>query len=205
MRFKYKSITVKISFLFFAVIFIALVTQNSFLPLILIVSALLHEAGHLVSLFFTKTQICVIYFNIFGMKIVKGINCRMNYRNDYKIALMGPFVNLLVFLMFLTMFFCLNSIILLQIALINLFLALFNLLPIICLDGGSALYSFIAMKKSSFKAYRALRRISFLLTIPLIVFGVFQLFNTRFNFTFLLVGMYLIVLLIFKNPKHSPC
>lgn len=205
MRFSYKSVTVRVSFLFIAVLFIALVNQNSSLPIILLISALLHEAGHLVCIFLTRTKVCAVYFNIFGMKIVRGINPRLNYRDECKIALMGPCVNLLVFLLFLTMFFCLKSVILLQIALINAFMAMFNLLPIFCLDGGSALYSFLSMRKSSFTAHKAVRKVSFVFVVPLILFGVFQLFNTKYNFTFLLVGLYLIILLIFKNSKLSPC
>lgn len=205
MRFNYKSVTVKVSFLFLSVMFLALVNQSSLLPVIFLVSALLHEAGHLVCIFLTRTKVCAVYLNVFGMKIVRGINPRLNYRDECKIALMGPCVNLLVFLLFLTVFFCLKSVILLQIALINAFMALFNLLPIFCLDGGSALYSFLAMRKSSYTAHNTVRKVSFVFAVPVIIFGVFQLFNTKYNFTFLLAGLYLIVLLIFKNSKLSPC
>lgn len=205
MQFKCKSITVKISFLFIAVILIAIINQNSKLPIILIISALLHEAGHLICLFLTRTKVCAVYFNIFGMKIVKGINPRINYWYECKIALMGPLVNIIVFIITLTLFFCFKSAVLLKFALVNLFLALFNLLPIFSLDGGSALFFFLASKKTPFKAHKSVKIISFIFVIPLILFGVFQLFNTKCNFTLLLLGLYLIVLLIFKNSKVSPC
>lgn len=205
MQFKYKNTTVKISFLFLAVVFLAIVNQGGLLPLIIIISALLHEAGHLVSLFLTKTEIRAVYLNVFGMKIVRGISPRVNYRNDCKSALMGPCINLLIFVLFLTLFFCLGYPLLLQIALVNLFLALFNLLPIFCLDGGSALYSFLAIRKPPHRAHRIVKRVSFVFVVPIIIFGVFQLFDTRYNFTFLIVGLYLITLLIFKNSKISPC
>ncbi len=205
MQFKYKSITIKISFLFIAVMLIAVISQNNKLPIVLIISALLHETGHLVCLFLTRTKVCAVYFNIFGMKIVKGVNPRTNYWDECKIALMGPLFNIIIFIIALTLFFCFKSAIYLKIALVNLFLALFNLLPIFSLDGGSALFFFLASKKSPFKAHKTVKVISFVFVIPLIIFGVYQLFSTKYNFTFLLIGLYLITLLIFKNSKLSPC
>ncbi len=199
MRFRIKGTTVKISFLFLAVVLIIITNDSHALWLIFLLSALLHEAGHLLSLYMTRTHVCAVHFNLFGMKIIKCACPGMGYLDDCRIALMGPIMNLIVFLIFLTLFFCFNAAILLEIAFVNGILAFFNLLPVFSLDGGSALYALIALKRSHYFAQRSVTIISFVVVVPLTLFGFWLLMKTKYNFTILAAGLYLFVLLIFKK------
>lgn len=95
-------------------------------------AALLHEGGHLLALFLLGGKISGIRLTPFGITLCTS---RVStYRGEIALALAGPFLGLVCFLLLrgaggtLSLF-----------SEINLLFSLFNLLPIDGLDGGKAL------------------------------------------------------------------
>ncbi len=99
---------------------------NSFFPFLM--SAGLHECGHIVALRFSKLKIHSLRFTAGGVILETS---PLSYRHELVVSLAGPTVNVL--LLFLTA----RSYPLF--ALVNLCLLLYNMLPLYPLDGGRAL------------------------------------------------------------------
>lgn len=121
---------------------------------LVILSALAHELGHIFAMKALGYNIRRLDILPMGALIVcpEGIP----YRDDGIIALAGPFVSLACALGFWLCFFINGWEYALYGGVINLTLGLFNLMPIRKLDGGKALYCFLANKKAEVEKYCAL-------------------------------------------------
>ena len=113
---------------------------------ILLFSAAFHEMGHLLAIWFLGYKIRRIDLLPMGALIVvpEGIP----HQKEWKIALAGPLFSLLLALVSAILFAFIPILPLFYGLVINLVLALFNLLPIKLLDGGKALFCFLVSKKS---------------------------------------------------------
>ena len=106
--------------------------------MLLLLAVLLHECGHIVVLLFTGGKLKGVSFGLCGITL--KAEYPPSYSSKLMISLGGPLVGILVFLLFrnagktLALF-----------SEINLWLSLFNLLPISFLDGGSAIDSFFLL------------------------------------------------------------
>jgi stage IV sporulation protein FB len=74
----------------------------------------------------------------------------------------------------------------------NLTLAIFNLLPVLPLDGGRILREILSMGFGMRQGTRFSKRVSFLFTVLLIFFGIVQIMNNYYNFSLILIGIYII-------------
>ena len=81
----------------------------------------------------------------------------------------------------------------------NLWLALINLIPIMPLDGGRALYYLLLKKTTLMKAKKISLIISIILLIPLFIASIWILTINHFNFSLLLIVLYLLFYLIVKK------
>ena len=70
-------------------------------------------------------------------------------------------------------------------------MALFNLLPIESTDGGNILYNILMYKTGEEKAKAALKIMSAVFLFFIYVLGFIILFKTKYNFTLLIVAVYL--------------
>ncbi len=128
-------------------IFLLMLWLEGAKPFILVLfSAFAHELGHLFAMRALGYNIRRLDVLPMGALIVcpEGIP----YRYDGIIALAGPLVSLACALGFWICFFINSSEYALYGGVINLTLGLFNLMPIRKLDGGKALYCFLANKKA---------------------------------------------------------
>lgn len=85
---------------------------------------------------------------------------------------------------------------------INLWLAIFNLIPIPPLDGGRITIELLADKMGLFRANRLMNIFSLFFSIVIICIGMVVLIKSRYNGSLVLIGVYIIFLLK-KNKKEA--
>lgn len=158
----------------------------------------LHECAHLLVMRAFRCTPSEIRFTPFGIDIVKPCRLDRSYGRDALISLSGPLANLAVGLPALLS----GNAGLFYFAAANLILFTMNILPIGPLDGGQALIFLLCRKWSVEKAEKFVSVLSFFALTPLAVFGFFVLFRSRYNFSLLLVCVYLMALLVMKKDSQ---
>jgi len=141
----------------------------------------LHELGHYVIIRAFGGDVRKISVTVIGAEMV--LRGRMSYLGDMLSALSGPAVNLV-----LALLLCRNERWILY-AGVNLALALFNLLPLSCLDGGKFLAGLLSFCFGPQQAVATGEWIDRLLGGVLLFGGVFLLGSCG-NFTLLLVSLW---------------
>jgi len=194
-----KNCELEIHFLFAAAMTLMLILDTGGTAALGAASCAAHECGHLLCLLIFGESPRRIYLGAFGMRIERGGTLRLSLWRECAAALAGPAVNLLL----AGLFAALQSEEIpafRSAALVNLGLALFNLLPVETLDGGRALYYLLsAGSVPEERARQICGKASLIVLIPLICLGAALLVHSGYNFTLLLVSVYLFLLLMFKE------
>ena len=164
--------------------------------LALFVSVFLHEVGHaLVARIYGLRTLEIVMYPIGG---VSRLERSPSSRQELLIALAGPFVNLVIAVVLLATqhdFLPLENLriptdanLIERIAVGNLLLAVFNLLPAYPMDGGRVLRSLIALRKSEDEATRMAAGAGRLLAVAM---GLFGLLSANFLLVFVALFVYL--------------
>ena len=173
---------------------------------LLFLSVLLHELAHSFVAIGEGLKVRDITLFFLGGMANLEKEC-MTSKGSLKIAISGPIVSLLLaFLMILLSNNLLGSSLILsnlfkQVGSLNLLIGVFNLLPIIPLDGGvilkSLIWYFTGSKKAGIKVAIASARV---IAIASILLGVLVLFRGRFYvaFCFLIIGLF-----VFSSSKSQ--
>ncbi len=111
---------------------------------VLVLSALLHEAGHLIAM--KSRGYLVRRIDILPMGAVIVCPEGIPDRDETVIAISGPLASVVCAVISFFLYSSVGSAVSLYAVAINLVLGMFNLLPIKKLDGGKALYCFISEK-----------------------------------------------------------
>lgn len=191
-----------VSFPFIAVIVFLLLIDRTAIAGLGLVATVVHEFGHIVSMYLLSVPPAEIKCNPFGIDIIEHNGSRRSYRQDIWIALAGPSANLIACALFFVLHCATEGPYSAAFSIANGALAVFNLLPIEPLDGGQALYSALCFKHSSAVSAKAVEIISFLILFPLAVVGFLILLQSRYNFSLLLVSCYLMLLLLMKRGRY---
>lgn len=199
MNFTFKNIRIKIGFSFFAMLAVLLCFNFNYIILYSILFAILHEIGHLVFIFIGGEKPSAITFSAFGMAIKRGNDVKLNYKMEIISALGGPFVNILLFIILLIYYCTNNNEKILVLASINIILGCFNLLPIFSLDGGRVLENYLLLHHSPQNAEKVINTVSIITLIPLSFLGFYILISSGYNFTLLLICIYLSVAVYMKT------
>ena len=85
----------------------------------------------------------------------------------------------------------------------NLYLAIFNLLPLLPLDGGKLLYQVLSSRVGLIRGFRYTKRVSVFLAAILVFIGIIQLIKNILNFSLVLVGIYIIFYLRFEGMEAA--
>lgn len=106
-----------------------------------------HEIGHIVAGYVAgeHPKSMVIHFLGAGVEFDPDIKCP---HNEWFISLAGPLANLTLGVLFLLLWNGDTNSVVVYAAILNISLALMNLLPIYPLDGGRILYAFLRIYKS---------------------------------------------------------
>lgn len=156
----------------------------------------LHEMAHLFVASKRGYTLKQFKFDIFGMSL--NLNDDISDKDSFAINIAGPLLNLFICLLCMALYWLVPALYnyLNVFCYANLFLAIFNLLPIYPLDGGKIFRGFIKTDKK-YRIFDAIIRYSFA-TIFLILFiiSVFHIIN----------WFYLIMLIFFLSscPNNKP-
>lgn len=200
MTFTVKGINVKIGFTFFAVLTTLLCFNISSAVQVSVVSAVLHEAGHLLWLIVSGDKPQKIEFGLFGLSVVRKNDIKLNYKNEIISSFFGPLVNIIIAVICFTFYAILKSELLLTVISVNLFLGVFNLMPVFGLDGGRILEFYLLSKHSPDKCEKIMRIVSAFTIVPLMSAGFFILIKSGYNFSLVMLSCYLSFLL-YKRVK----
>lgn len=177
MSFLIGSTQITVSFWFVAVITLLLILFPTSQAGWVFVFCVIHELGHLSAMLACGKKAKKIELGYFGIKIVTDKRFLPPLR-EALIASGGPCINLFV-----------SSILFIigkeNLAVINLSLALFNLIPVSTLDGGHIL-------SALFPDSKILKKLSLAVIILLLLLGIIVAVYSEKNFTVLIVSLYLL-------------
>ena len=159
-------------------------------------SMLLHEAGHIAAAGICGIKTDAVSVSVLGFSAKIPIS-RCGKKELIFIYSAGPALNLLIFLAAFILEHMLAGereyLTLLSVS--NLLMGLFNLLPVIPLDGGRLMYELLSGGIGSNAAGRAVRLLAWAVSSLMIGAGVYQLFITTYNASLIIIGLYIIITL----------
>lgn len=197
MKFKIFTTEIYISFLFAAVIAFMLATDRTGLIIPIFLAVTVHELGHLCAMWLNGCAPKKINLVPATVQIVRSFSSKSSA--EYIILLCGPSANLVLFLAFYINYLCYGNEDILILGLLNLIIALFNLLPVRGLDGGSLLMLFISKYKGRDYADRVLRIITGAIAFIILLFALTLIFIGKINISLFIIAVYLFICSIIKN------
>lgn len=193
MTIEFKRTKLKISFFFALTIAVIGITDKTNSILLCLAASALHEIGHLSAIYLFRERPKEIAVTPFGIRIERKENNSLSFMKEAFCAFAGPLVNLILFLTFHNTYF----------SEINLAIAFLNLLPCEPLDGSKIFENILKTKFSYEKVERISLIVSCITVFPVAVSGFLLLFQSKGNFTLLLVSFYLIFFIALKK-KNIP-
>ncbi len=191
MVFNIFGIKVEITFWFISLITFIISLNAPSNVLVTVFASLLHEMGHLLVMTSVGNKPQTVRFEITGMNIIRQPNLKISTKNEVLIALGGPFINLICFLLsVITLCICENENIL-TFGCINLILMIFNLLPITKLDGGMALYYALSQKYDNVICSKILKITSAVFIILIYVWGIYAFVSSKYNISLIIIAIFL--------------
>ncbi|HEY9060326.1 MAG TPA: M50 family metallopeptidase [Pseudobacteroides sp.] len=182
---------VKIDFLFLITITIMVVCGYAEEYIAAYLSMLLHELGHTFPAMFFGNSISFIKISPFGLKAeIEGKNTRTERIIIY---ICGPLTNILLFIIsvIIANTFPYHKSIFTLIAYLNISLAVFNLLPVMPLDGGRIVFELTSARMGSFKAHSYICCVSYVLSVFFIILGCVLVSYSLVNFSLILIGIFI--------------
>lgn len=152
-------------------------------------AALLHELGHVWMMRLFSVRVRGLKLRLFDILIEADEPDSL--RADICITLGGVMMNFLC-----AVVFCPFS---LKLGLPHLMLGVFNLLPVMSLDGGRLLSLLLSRRFSPRVSETVLRITTFLFLLPLMTAGIFLLFQSGYNYSLLAISLYLTAILLIKH------
>ncbi|MBE6638209.1 MAG: hypothetical protein E7616_01960 [Ruminococcaceae bacterium] len=171
-----------------AVWFCFLVFDPSIYTLLLFLSMLIHECGHLIALCICRVRKIRLVISAFGAEINYDGYLKSCTREIF-VALGGVLANLISALPVLA--FGRNIETCLFFAVASLTLVFLNLIPVKGLDGAKALESFLLFYKDPDTVFGIMKTVSLLCIALLFGLSVTVLMESGFNFSLLLLTLYL--------------
>ena len=201
MRFKLFSTEIRVSYLLICLAAISIILSffDSFLWCV--TAVILHEAGHIFAMCSFGFPPEKVKISLFEISIVDRKRQKRTFKQNFLIIFSGPFANFICFILFYLLYL-LGSDILFNPAMANLSVGIFNLLPVLSLDGGQLLYLVLCRFFSDCISERVVNIISFIILFPLSALGFFLLINSKYNFSLLLVCFYIVLSLMLKNNRY---
>lgn len=168
-----------------------------------LLSTLVHEFGHLLSLLMLNLKPKGVVFKVGAISIIGSF--ALNTRGELFLNLAGPILNLLLFFIFFGCYLILGTAFTRDFALINLVLGVFNLLPVTGLDGGSIVNILILKTLKPFTANTVCIIISSITILLIFILGVNIFYTTKTNPSLILLSLYLVLGILISKKQNSYC
>lgn len=185
-------------FSFFALLAFCCLFTGATSSAFLLLAVILHESAHLLTMILFGSPPKAVQFSALGCQIVLPEKNPLSYGRSALVSLAGPACNLLCF--GIMMLFSQGNH---MFAVASFTLGMFHCLPIEPLDGGLALRAILSGVLDSEKAEKITFFLSLILLFPLSVLGFLILLRTRYNFSLLLLSLYLMLYLVLKREGPS--
>lgn len=193
---------IKINLAIFFFIIIFLLTHQIEIYAWVMLFALIHELGHMITGIILKLKPKLLSFMPFGVSITFET---YGYRKLIEIkkiviAMAGPLTNLIICI--ITFFLHINLETKTLIMYANILIVLFNLMPLYPLDGGRILKGLIRFKYKTIEADKIVNKISNILIILLTIISSFLILYIK-NICILFILIYLWVIVLNENKKYK--
>lgn len=188
-------IPVRVSFWFPVMLMTMLAWGEENITLHCLAASLLHECGHFAMMLWVRDRPDRVCLGVFGVRVERKRESAIGYTAQAAISFAGPLTNLFCAAVLYGLHGGGDGV------WIHTALGLFNLLPIEGLDGGEGVYRLLCCFCRETTAHAVARVLSVALLLPLTSMGFYLLFQGGGNPSLLILSVYLIFLLIFKE-KH---
>lgn len=197
MKFKFFGTEIYVSFLFCAVVCFMLAVDRTGLVIPTLFAVFIHESGHLLAMWAADCQPHAIRLIPSSVQIIRGFSPKKG--GEIAVTICGSLSNLAVFFALFINYLCFKSELSLKFAILNLVLALFNMLPISGLDGGTLLMAAIAHFTDIYRAERIVRIITAVFAVLAFLIGVYLWVSGTVNISVFIVAIYLGVCSLIKK------
>ena len=147
-----------------------------------------HECGHWAAICLMGGAVRELHLTAMGAELCLDRRKQMSYGGEIISALAGPFINCLLALLSAAKAPVFSG--------LNLILGLFNLLPVLPLDGGRLFYFLLALLCSEEQAERICRKLTMAVSLLIGAAGWIVLKESGYNFTLLLIAVWLLFLVM---------
>ncbi len=193
MVFNLKGIKVEITFIFVAFISFVISLEVPSNVVITILSSMLHEIGHLITMISLDNKPLKVRFEMTGINIIRNQETAISVKNEIFISFGGPIINAFITFICCIIFAFYNSEWVLTFACINLIIMIFNLLPIKKLDGGRILYYLLSIKFDFMACSKILKITSLCFIFVIFVWGIYVFIVSHFNFSLIIIAIFLLI------------
>lgn len=197
MKFRLLGTEIYISFLFAATLSFMLAIDRTGLVVPTFFAVFIHETGHLLAMWAVGCQPKSVRLIPSSVQIIRPFGVKA--KAEALITVCGPAFNIAIFLAFLINFGSFKSDISLRFGLLNLITAVFNLLPVRGLDGGTLLTLLIARRTDIYKAESVVRIITAIFAFLAFIAGVYLWVTGTVNISIFIVALYLGVCSMMKK------
>ncbi len=166
-----------------------------------LISAFIHETGHIFMMIVLKIKIKSISFRAFGVDIVAQTR-NTSRAKQVVILCAGAFFNIIGFVYFYVLYGVCHIEKIKYLLLCNLSLSIFNLLPIPVLDGGQIVYIIFSAFIKDKNARKLIDIISYFLLFVLFLFGFMLVLKNKYNFSLLLASIYMLMVMLTKQDFY---
>ena len=191
MKFKFLGTQIYISFLFCATLCFMIAIDRTGLIIPTLFAVFIHESGHLLAMWAADCQPKAVRLIPTSVQIIRGFSTKKY--GEAAIAFCGPAANMVLFGVLYANYNIFGSEISLNFAILNLVIAVFNLLPVSGLDGGTILTLFIARFTNVYKAESIVSIITVVFAVVAFLLGVYLASIGTVNISVFIVAIYLLV------------
>lgn len=197
MRFSLFGTKIYVSFLFTATVSFMLATDRTGLVIPTLFSVLIHETGHLFTMWVTDCAPREIRLIPASVQIIEEYSRPQKARAAVSVS--GPLANVAVGAALFINAHISGSDTAMKFALINGVVAAFNMLPVSGLDGGRLLLILLCRKKDLYAAMRVVNVITAVLAAAVFLAGIYLIIKGSVNLSVFIVALYLAVCAILKR------